>query len=81
MLYVYCISTKLARCALIILLGLLMPMCTAMTIVGTVFYRSVRIYEPDCYPKSAMPWTLVMCLALGWFLTYIFILLGCAALY
>mmetsp|Transcript_11536 Transcript_11536/g.15583 ORF Transcript_11536/g.15583 Transcript_11536/m.15583 type:complete len:145 (+) Transcript_11536:182-616(+) len=80
-LYIYCVSLKLARCALFCLMGILLPLLVAMTIVGTYYYRKMREDEPDCYPSAASPWSLVMSLALGWFLSYIYLLLGCTVLY
>ena len=80
-LLVYCVSLKLAKCALVTLLGFLMPLLTAMTIAGTVLFSRIRDGDPSCYPDDASPWSMVFCLCLGWFLTYIYILLGCSAAY
>ena len=80
-LYIYCVSTKLARCALFSLLAILMPVLVVMTVMGQHYYGQMRSDEPDCYPASASPWSLVMSLSLGWFLTYVYLLLGCTALY
>ena len=81
LLYLYCISIKLAKCAMATLMFFLMPMFVCMTIAGTIFYRRMRINEPACYPDDASPWSLILCLSLGWFLTYIYLLLGCSAIY
>ena len=80
-LYIYCVSLKLARCARFCLLALLLPVTCVMTIMGQVYYGQMRSDEPDCYPASASPWSLVMSLALGWFLSYVYLLLACTALY
>ena len=47
-LYIYCISVKLAKCAMVTLLGFLMPLFVAMTIVGTILYRRMHSTEPEC---------------------------------
>ena len=33
------------------------------------------------YPDDASPWSLVLCLSIGWFLTYIYVLLACTIAY
>ena len=80
-LLIYCVSLKLAKCAIVTLLGFLMPLLTVMTIIGTVFFNRIRNGYSSCYPDDASPWSMIFCLCIGWFLTYIYILLGCSALY
>ena len=84
------------------LMGFLVPLLVAMTIVGNILYRRMRVTEPDCvslfldsdsnyltniidyltqYPDDASPWSLVLCLSIGWFLTYIYFLLACTVAY
>ena len=77
-LYIYCVSLKLAKCAITTLLGFLMPLLTAMTVAGSYMYNKIRLNEPDCYPDA---WSIIFSLAIGWFLVYIYFLLGCTALY
>lgn len=62
-------------------MAVLLPLLVGMTIIGTHYYRTMQATEPDCYPDEASPWSLVMSLSLGWFLSYIYLLLGCTALY
>ena len=33
------------------------------------------------YPDDASPWSLILCLSIGWFLTYIYMLLACTIFY
>ena len=80
-LYIYCVSQKLAKCALITMYFFLLPLLTALTITGTYLFSQIKQEDPDCYAPETSPWSLVMCLCIGWFLTYIYILLGCTALY
>lgn len=80
-LYIYCVSIKLARCALVSIMAVLFPLVLISTIMGTYYYRTMLANEPTCYPDDASPWSLIMSLCLGWFLSYIYLLLGCTALY
>ena len=47
-LYVYCISKRLARCAKYALLAVLMPLTAVFTLAGQVIYSKSRSYEPLC---------------------------------
>ena len=80
-LYIYCVSIKLARCALFSLMGFLMPLLVGMTIMGQHYYNKMVADEPNCYPSEASPWSLIMSLTIGWFLAYVYLLLGCTAAY
>jgi len=45
-LFIYCISTKLAKCAHTAMLYVLLPVTVLMTIVGTMIYSGIRSNEP-----------------------------------
>ena len=70
-LYIYCISNKLAKIAKALTLGFLLPGITAMTVAGTFMYSHIMNNEPDCYPTNDSGWSILLCLAIGYFLTYI----------
>ena len=48
LLYIYCVSTKLAKCAVLTGMFGLMPLLFAMTVVGTVFYAKIRRNDIEC---------------------------------
>ena len=52
-LYIYCISTRLVKCALISLLYVLLPCLTVLTIVGTIFWVQMKTNEFDCVSDGA----------------------------
>lgn len=68
-LLIYCVSLKMAKCAMVSILGFLFPLLVAMTIAGTVFFNRIRFDDEGCYPDSASPWSMILCLSIGWFLT------------
>lgn len=80
-LLIYCVSLKLAKCAIFTIFGFLLPLLVALTIAGQVLFSRIRDDDEGCYPDGASPWSMVLCLSIGWFLTYIYIFLGCTAAY
>ena len=81
LLYIYCVSTKLAKCAVLTGMFLLLPLHFGMTIAGTIFYARIRRHDIECYPEEASPWTVIFSLSVGWFLVYIYMLQLCTLAY
>jgi len=51
------------------------------TLYLTFTYSNILTHEPSCYTPADRTFTIPLCLALGWFLVYIYALLGCGLWY
>ena len=79
-LILYCSSLKWAKTSLYFAFCLLLPIWSILTTWLTFSYREILREEPKCYSDNRA-WTITLCLAIGWFLVYIYTLLGCGLWY
>ena len=58
LLYIYCVSTKLAKCAVLTGMFGLMPLLFAMTVVGTPYYMAPESCQSEPYTSKSDIWAL-----------------------